>query len=526
MDILALSTSQLSMLQSDGIKTLAISDIADQHSGSTSRPSDIAEPRSGSISGSGDRTARQLRLPYHLMEPTVLAVDLVIVVAISLLSGIGYNWFFLGLIPATALQTYTAIGVLTFANVSAVLSARGDYQVNNLVSFYQQARDLAIIWTGVFLMLVAVAFSLKVSESLSRGAAFTFFALGLVGMIAWRRLLAQFLGHALSAGAFAPRNVILIGERSRLAASGAILEMRRYGYTPIQTFEIGQEEFVKSKTSLRLRAIIDRAIEAARAESVAEILLLIRWDHTWAIESITKMLSVLPLPIYLLPDENVARYLGRRPINMGTTWAAEIQRAPLTTTEQFVKRCFDMIGATSVLLLLSPLMLLTALLIKVDSHGPSLFFQTRNGFNGRAFRIVKFRTMHVLEDGNAIRQATPADPRVTRLGRWLRRTNIDELPQLFNVLYGNMSLVGPRPHAVAHNNEYDKLIANYALRNHVKPGITGWAQVNGYRGETPTTDLMAKRVERDLWYINNWSMWLDIRILFRTLILGLQPTAY
>jgi Undecaprenyl-phosphate glucose phosphotransferase len=398
--------------------------------------------------------------------------------------------------------------------------------VSNLVNFYQQARDLVIVWTGVFLLLVGVAFSLKVSASLSRGAALTFFAFGLGGMIAWRRVLAQFLRHALSAGVFAARNVILIGERSRLAASPAILEIRRCGYTPIQAFEIGQEEFATSKTSPRLRTTIDRAIEVARAESVAEILLLIGWERSGTIESITKMLSVLPLPIYLLPDENVARYLGRRAINVGMTWAAEMQRAPLTRTGQFVKRCFDMIGATSMLLLLSPVMLLTALLIKLDSHGPILFFQTRNGFNGRAFRIVKFRTMHVLEDGNAIRQATRADPRVTRLGQWLRRANIDELPQLFNVLYGNMSLVGPRPHAVAHNNEYDKLIANYALRNHVKPGITGWAQVNGYRGETSTTDLMAKRVELDLWYINNWSMWLDIRILFRTLILGLQPTAY
>ena len=185
-----------------------------------------------------------------------------------------------------------------------------------------------------------------------------------------------------------------------------------------------------------------------------------------------------------------------------------------------------MIGAISILLLLSPLMLLTALLIKLDSHGPVLFFQTRNGFNGRAFRIVKFRSMNVLEDGSAIRQVTRSDPRVTRLGRWLRRTNIDELPQLFNVLNGDMSLVGPRPHAVAHNNEYDKLIANYALRNHVKPGITGWAQVNGYRGETLTADLMSKRVELDRWYISTWSIWLDIAILFRTLIVGLQPAAY
>jgi exopolysaccharide biosynthesis polyprenyl glycosylphosphotransferase len=198
----------------------------------------------------------------------------------------------------------------------------------------------------------------------------------------------------------------------------------------------------------------------------------------------------------------------------------------VTETEQFAKLCFDTVGATLALLLLSPLMLLTALLIRLDSQGPALFFQTRNGLNGRAFRIVKFRTMHVLEDGNAIRQATRADPRVTRLGRWLRRTNIDELPQLFNVLYGDMSLVGSRPHAVAHNSEYEKLIADYAFRNHVKPGITGLAQVNGYRGETPTTDLMTKRVELDRWYISNWSMWLDITIMFRTLILGLQPTAY
>jgi len=503
--------SQLS-LQSDGIQRLALSDIA--------------EPRSGS--GRGRRATRQLRLPYHLVEPITFTVDIILVVAISLLAGIGYNYFFLGLIPAAnAIQTYAATGVLTLTNVSAILAARGDYRVSNLVSFYRQARDLTLIWTGVFLILVGVAFSLKVSANFSRAATLAFFVLGLGGMIAWRRFLAQVLGYAMSAGAFASRNVILIGERSRLAASPAISEIRRFGYTPIHAFEIEQEERVtENKLSLQLRATIQKAIEAARVESVAEILLLIGWEQSWTIERITKMLSVLPLPVYLVPDENIVRYLGPRTINIGTTWAAEIQRAPLTRTEQFIKRCFDTIGATAVLLLLSPLMLLTALLIKVDSHGPVLFFQTRNGFNGRSFRIVKFRSMHVLEDGNAFRQATRGDPRVTRLGRWLRRANIDELPQLFNVLKGNMSLVGPRPHPVALNNEYDKLIANYALRNHVKPGITGWAQVNGYRGETPTTDMMEQRVASDLWYISNWSMWLDIRILFRTLILGLQPTAY
>ena len=187
----------------------------------------------------------------------------------------------------------------------------------------------------------------------------------------------------------------------------------------------------------------------------------------------SKNLNVLPIPVYLVPDDNVARYVANRSITVGATWAAEIQRAPLTRMEQILKRCFDVVGAAFALLLLSPLMLLTTLFVKVDSFGPAFFFQTRNGFNGRKFRIIKFRTMHVLEDGNSIRQVTRGDPRVTRLGRWLRRANIDELPQLFNVLNGEMSLIGPRPHAVAHNSEFEKLIANYAFRNHVRPGVPG-----------------------------------------------------
>jgi undecaprenyl-phosphate galactose phosphotransferase/putative colanic acid biosynthesis UDP-glucose lipid carrier transferase len=172
-------------------------------------------------------------------------------------------------------------------------------------------------------------------------------------------------------------------------------------------------------------------------------------------------------------------------------------------------------------------MLLAALLIKFDSRGPVLFRQKRNGFNGRVFAIYKFRSMRVLEDGERIQQATRDDPRVTRIGRWLRRTSVDELPQLFNVLWGDMSLVGPRPHAVAHNNDYQSVVSNYAFRHHVKPGITGWAQVNGLRGETQTVEIMAKRVEYDLWYINHWSLWLDLRILVKTLFLAYrQPTAY
>jgi lipopolysaccharide/colanic/teichoic acid biosynthesis glycosyltransferase len=154
----------------------------------------------------------------------------------------------------------------------------------------------------------------------------------------------------------------------------------------------------------------------------------------------------------------------------------------------------------------------------LDSPGPILFRQRRCGFNGQLFYILKFRTMSVLEDGDAIHQATADDQRVTRLGRLLRRSSVDELPQLLNVLQGSMSLVGPRPHALAHDNQFDKSVGNYAYRHHVKPGVTGWAQVNGYRGPTPNIEDIRSRVEHDLWYINNWSVALDCLIMARTVL--------
>jgi Undecaprenyl-phosphate glucose phosphotransferase len=194
----------------------------------------------------------------------------------------------------------------------------------------------------------------------------------------------------------------------------------------------------------------------------------------------------------------------------------EIQRAPLSTTEQIVKRAMDVAVGLLALIFFVPIMALTALAIKLDSEGPVFFAQNRRGFNGRNFLMLKFRTMTVQENGESITQATRNDPRVTKIGKLLRSASIDELPQLVNVIRGEMSLVGPRPHALAHDNYFVKLLQDYASRHHVKPGMTGWAQVNGLRGATPSVDQIARRVEMDLWYINNWSLWLDIQILIKT----------
>ena len=176
----------------------------------------------------------------------------------------------------------------------------------------------------------------------------------------------------------------------------------------------------------------------------------------------------------------------------------------------------DLVVGALALVFFLPLMALTAMAIRLDGPGPVIFRQNRKGFNGKEFVIFKFRTMTVQENGSAVVQATRDDARVTPIGRLLRSASIDELPQLLNVLKGDMSLIGPRPHALAHDNYFEGILSDYAFRHHVKPGITGWAQCNGARGATPSVEHIAERVKLDLWYINNWSLWLDIQILIKT----------
>jgi exopolysaccharide biosynthesis polyprenyl glycosylphosphotransferase len=185
--------------------------------------------------------------------------------------------------------------------------------------------------------------------------------------------------------------------------------------------------------------------------------------------------------------------------------------------EQAIKRTFDIIVAATGLILLAPLFALVAIAIKLESRGNVFFWQKRHGYNNTTIDVVKFRTMYETDDDNCFVQAKPADGRVTHVGRLLRRTNIDELPQLFNVLIGNMSIVGPRPHATAHNEMFEGRILPFSRRHNIKPGITGWAQVNGHRGETDTLEKMQRRVEHDLYYIDNWSFLLDMKIILLTL---------
>jgi exopolysaccharide biosynthesis polyprenyl glycosylphosphotransferase len=200
-----------------------------------------------------------------------------------------------------------------------------------------------------------------------------------------------------------------------------------------------------------------------------------------------------------------------------------LAREPLSMLEVLMKRGFDLLASALGLLLLAPFFLMVSSLIKLDSPGPVLFVQRRYGFNQEPFRIFKFRSMTVSASQEEFQQATRDDARVTAIGRLLRRYNIDELPQLLNVFLGEMSLVGPRPHALQHDRAFEDKVALYARRHNVKPGITGWAQVNGFRGETATDEQMRARVEHDLYYIDNWSFWFDLRIILMTMF---SPKAY
>jgi putative colanic acid biosynthesis UDP-glucose lipid carrier transferase len=229
----------------------------------------------------------------------------------------------------------------------------------------------------------------------------------------------------------------------------------------------------------------------------------------------------------LIPDVLIADLLGSQWVMLGNTPLIILNDHPFYGGIWTLKKLEDLILGSIILVLISPLMLLIAIAIKLSSPGPILFKQRRHGLNGEVITVYKFRTMTTLDDGDVVIQATKNDARITPIGKMLRRTSLDELPQFFNVLQGSMSIVGPRPHALAHNEHYRTLIDSYMQRHKVRPGITGWAQVNGFRGETDTLEKMQARVDFDLYYINHWSLGFDFKIIMLTILNGFSSkTAY
>lgn len=460
----------------------------------------------------------------NIVELVALFADAAIVVASGIGCAAGYQIY--ARPEHDQLDVYTALGLLVALNFTLLMKVQHSYAFKNLADLARIYKQTLATWTGLFGILIVVTFAMKASSQISRGTIISFYLVAPVLLLLSKATIARFVTTALRTGAFAKQRAVAIAERGLVSAE-AMAELTQHGYRITRVMEILPEWLTRPSLVPSIGPQFDDFIAYARENQIEQVFLLFKWDHRHAIEKIADALRILPIPVSLVSDPNVSRFLRHPLTNVGSSMIAEIRRAPFSRGERTLKRTFDVIGASLGLLVFAPVMLMTAILVKCTSNGPVLFLQTRNGFNGRAFKIYKFRTMRVLEDGPIVLQARRNDPRVTKVGRWLRRTSIDELPQLFNVLWGDMSLVGPRPHAAAHNSEYEQVISNYAFRQHVKPGITGWAQVNGYRGETLTLDMMSSRVDLDLWYINNWSIWLDMKIILRTAVqVTYDPVAY
>jgi Undecaprenyl-phosphate glucose phosphotransferase len=419
-----------------------------------------------------------------------------------------------------------ALSMLAGILIVGTIALKNGYSLVRLGDLRFQRRTALLGWIVGFFVFGWIAFLTKSTADFSRIGATGGFLFGLVILLTARQALLMYLARLMAAGHLTLQFAYVVFAGAPSDRRQRLAQMAREGTTVTGISDLPLHADASARRAA-IGTLVDDIRAALSTRHCDAVYLFLPWSHLALLDDLKLQFVRIPVPLYLFADRDVDDILLTRGITISATPAFEIQRAPLSLLERTLKRTLDVTVAAGLLALLSPLLFMTAFMIGFTSGRPILFRQERRGFGGRRFQILKFRTMANAPDGVQFAQATRNDPRVTPLGAVLRRTSIDELPQLWNVVRGEMSLVGPRPHPVALDNRYDELIANYAHRNHVKPGITGWAQVNGCRGETPNVASMEARVMHDLWYINNWSIWLDLRILLKTtLITPFDSKAY
>jgi Undecaprenyl-phosphate glucose phosphotransferase len=458
----------------------------------------------------------------HLGEPSLLSsefipyvlstTDAFVILMTSILGGIAYQVALGNEIPS--ILPHAAVGLLASFIYILRMSGLGYYDFPECTKPHVETANILVYWFTTGLLLAFFAFLLKIGVAYSRGAFVLFYFFAPVGLLGVRKATKIALASAMSRGTLGRRNIVLVGDFDEVAALETQDMLLFSGTADVNRFTLSRNDDPVERASNDER-ILNAAINFVRTKNCREMVLALPWTDTDRIDFVRESIKVLPISARLLPDSRV-RSLTHYSSASRNVLAIEVQRAPLSAAERLAKRMIDIVIASVALVLLLPVMALTAVAIKLDGPGPVIFRQRRKGFNGQEFVMLKFRTMSVQEDGAVVSQATRNDPRVTHIGRVLRSASIDELPQLVNVLRGEMSLIGPRPHALAHDDQFQKIVGDYAFRHHVKPGLTGWAQCNGSRGATPSVEEVARRVKLDLWYINNWSLLLDFQILLKT----------
>jgi Undecaprenyl-phosphate glucose phosphotransferase len=442
--------------------------------------------------------------------------DGAVIIAVSCLTGGLYHEGVYG--EPGVMSAFAEVGLAAAIIFVSPGIIHGDYALAHYFSFRPHVRRVMTLWNITLLCLLTLGFLIKATDAYSRGAIILFYAAGLPSILIVRYALVRAVVFGSKFGLVAAQRVFLIGRDEDINTF-----LRRYHPWDVGLQTVGTARFTplpeNAPPALRRRTLetdLKQAIDTARALAPDAVFVIAPWSDDATIDRCVEQLLTIPVEIHLGPERILDRFDHVRISKFGSMTTLQLTRAPLSALEILEKRIFDLIVAAAGLIVLAPALVLVALLIKLDSPGPVFFLQRRYGFNQQMFRIIKFRTMTTLEDGEVVRQACRNDRRITRIGCWLRRWNIDELPQLINVLRGDMSLVGPRPHALSHDREYEQRVSLYARRHNVKPGITGWAQVNGLRGEIDSDVKLRERVECDLFYIDNWSMLLDIKILLYT----------
>lgn len=370
-----------------------------------------------------------------------------------------------------------------------------------------------------FLGLLIFAFIFKFSEQLSRVTIGIWFSFSFVTLFLSRIALRVYKIHKRKLG-FNVKTVAVIGAtHSGINITKQIEAHNELGYQNIGFYDDRAPERFDN-LNVDIVGTIEDAVTLAKKGLVQVLFIAIPINAEKRIADILSRLGDTTVDVHIVPDFLLSSLMHARIDHVGNMDTLSIFESPYLGASRWIKRTEDIVLSLIILTLISPLLVFISLAIKLTSRGPVLFKQYRYGLAGHKIKVWKFRSMNVMENSDVVTQATKNDNRITPLGGFLRRTSLDELPQFFNTLMGSMSIVGPRPHAVSHNEEYRGKIEFYMLRHKVKPGITGWAQINGWRGETDTLEKMEKRIEFDLEYIKHWSLWFDVKIVFLTIFKG------
>jgi len=411
---------------------------------------------------------------------------------------------------------------IAMALAANIFQFAGLYRHEDSERIGSQIGRLLAGWTAVSLALLAISFFSKTSADYSLIWVGIWLAGSFGGLVIFRLAMAWRIQRWKLSGVLT-RNVVVVGAGPQGQRLLRHIDEHgtELGIRALAAFSLNPEEFESEIEGVPVRGGIRELLLFVRNNQVQEIIVALPWEREDEIAEVLVQPREAPIDVSLAPEPLGYRLMERRVRHLGDLPLTVVQEPPLSGWSYIIKGLEDRILSALIILMISPLLLVLAILIRLNSPGPAIFRQQRYGFNNNFFTVYKFRSMrNDAGDAKGGAQATRGDARITRIGAFIRKTSLDELPQLFNVLKGDMSLVGPRPHAVAHNEEYAKLIDQYLSRHKVKPGITGWAQIHGLRGETDTPDKMEMRVQYDLYYIDNWSLWLDIRILFRALLVG------